>query len=379
MAEDAGQAGESSNELVFVDDDHVLDIDEEDEVVPFSSLTSYGADFDVAGLVRRLEADDILIPTFDPDWSSPTSNIEGFQRGFVWKVPQVHRFVESLLLGLPVPGIFLVREPDDTLLVLDGQQRLRSLHAFYTGVLRGREFRLRNVQSQFEGMRYQDLDDEYRRRLDNQIIHATVVRQDVPSSDQSSIYMIFERLNTGGTALAAHEIRVALYRGNLLALLRELNENTDWRAMYGRKSPQLKDQELILRFFALFDRAASYSQPMKGFLNEYMADNHDLTEERRGSLASLFGATVELLNTAIGPGAFRLETAVNAAVLDSVMVGVARRLAAGPVPDPEGVSDANARLRERPEYVEIVQRTTANEERVRARLMMATEAFADVK
>jgi len=109
--------------------------------------------------------------------------------------PKADRFIESLLLGLPVPGIFLVKEATGRLLVLDGHQRLFTLRAFYDGVINGVEYRLENVQEKFIGKRYRDLDVEDRRRLDDSIIHATVVRQDVPTDDQSSIYVIFERLN----------------------------------------------------------------------------------------------------------------------------------------------------------------------------------------
>lgn len=224
----------------------VDDVDEEQATTPYRfTVTSYGADYPVDGLVKRLKAGDIAIPTFDPE-VEPTADIEGFQRQFVWTKPQCDRFIESLLLGLPVPGIFLVKQQDGRLLVLDGQQRLRTLAAFYGGVLRGREFRLENVQERYKKLSYAELAVEDRRRLDDSIIHATIVRQEEPSDDQSSVYLVFERLNTGGTTLHPQEIRVALYRGPLIRLLRTLNENTDWRALYGNRSNRLKDQELIL-------------------------------------------------------------------------------------------------------------------------------------
>ena len=107
----------SEREAVAVDD-----VDEREVSAQHAaSLTYFGTDFDVHGLVRRLENDDITIPTFDPN--QPTdSGIEGFQRRFVWRKPQMDRFIESLLLGYPVPGIFLVQQPNKRMLVLDGQQ-----------------------------------------------------------------------------------------------------------------------------------------------------------------------------------------------------------------------------------------------------------------
>ena len=125
-----------------VTDEDVLDVDPDEEVLPlYYTITSYGADFLVDGLVSRMGSRDIRVPTFDPEFES-NSQVAGFQRDFVWTKPQADRFLESLLLGMPVPGIFLIREPDGVFLVLDGHQRLRTLHNFYEGIFRGKEHRL---------------------------------------------------------------------------------------------------------------------------------------------------------------------------------------------------------------------------------------------
>ena len=81
-------------------------------------------------------------------------------------------------------------------------------------------------------MRFKDLDTEDRRRLNDSIIHATIVRQDEPTEEQSSIYMIFERLNTRGVNLQPQEIRVALYHGKLVRVLKDLNNEVAWRQLY---------------------------------------------------------------------------------------------------------------------------------------------------
>ena len=304
------------------DDESVVDVDESAEVIPYRyEITSYGADYPVDGLIKRLDNEDIFVPTFDPDVGGD-EGIVGFQRGFVWTKPQSDRFIESLLLGFPVPGIFLVKQSSGVLLVLDGHQRLRTLQAFYSGILRGQEYRLGQVQEQFEGLRYADLDPEVRRRLDDSIIHATIVRQVEPSEDQSSVYLIFERLNTGGTNLQPQEIRVALYQGTLLlTLLRQLNDHPAWRSLYGSKSKRLKDHELILRFLAMFERRNAYRRPMKDFLNKYMAHRSNIDGDEGTRLENVFKSTTELVLEALGERAFRLRNAVNAAVLDSVMIG----------------------------------------------------------
>src|SRR5262249_49135718 len=157
----------------------------------------------------------------------------------------------------------------------DGQQRLRTLQYFYDGIFAesGKEFALRGVQSDFDGATYRKLDDDSRRLLDDAIIHATIVQQDKPSDDESSIYYIFERLNTGGVSLASQEIRAALYHGPFNNLLQQLNENSAWRAVFGPVNLRMRDQELILRFLAMFYEHDRYFWPLKTFLNTFMGKN----------------------------------------------------------------------------------------------------------
>jgi hypothetical protein len=362
------------------DGEAVVDIDETSEIIPFRyTITSYGADYPVDGLVKRLYSQDIVIPTFDPE-SEQSGSLEGFQRRFVWTTSQSDKFIESLLLGLPVPGIFLVKQTDGRLLVLDGQQRLRTLQAFYCGILKGREYKLDKVQNQYAGLSYQTLDVEDRRRLDDSIIHATIVRQDEPSDDQSSIYLIFERLNTGGTSLHPQEIRVALYHGPFVKLLRELNNYDSWRKLYGKKSNRLKDQELILRFFAMYQDGERYQESMKEFLNNFMGKHRDLRSTSAAEFRTLFCETCDVIYQTIGAKAFRLERVVNAAVLDSVMVGVARRLQNGaPIAAKERMSEKYDQLITDKVYLNAVVKSTADVANVETRLEQAIRVFSKVR
>lgn len=346
-----------------------IDIDEREEIAPLHyGISSFGADFPVDGLVKRLDIKDIVIPTFDPDVSDTASDLVGFQRDFVWRKPQSDRFIESLLLGFPVPGIFLVQGSNGVYLVLDGQQRLRTLQAFYKGTLRETTYRLQHVQDDFRDLTYETLEPDVRRRLDNSIIHATVVKQEIPSDDQSGIYKIFERLNTGGTLLQPQEIRVALFNGPLIRLLRDLNENEDWRALCGPRSKRLKDQELILRFLAFRSRADKYQAPMKEFLNDYTGWNWDLGHESAHELIDEFEATVSLIRKSFGERAFRLVRAVNAAVLDSIMTVVAEGLELGTLRDKKSLKASYSHLMEDRDYLAAVERATAREEQVSTRL-----------
>ena len=352
-------------------DEPVTSIDEEpqDVTTPFKyAITSYGADYPVDGLVKRMASGAIFIASF--------------QRGYVWSLPQASRFIESLLLGLPVPGIFLSKEEQaQKLLVIDGQQRLRTLEYFYDGIFRptGREFTLQGVQPQFEGATYKTLSSEDRRRLDDSILHATIIKQEEPSEDDSSIYYIFERLNTGGLVLQPQEIRAAIYHGPFNDLLKELNEDAAWRSIYGAPSSRMRDQELILRFLALHFTAEKYARPLKAFLNTYMGANRHFALQGPNQLRDAFLPSVALLSGTIGPRAFKPKRALNAAVFDAVMVGLARRLREGPVRVRDDVAQRYAVLLTNDNFVAATERSTTDEESVRRRLEVATESFATIR
>ncbi len=373
MSTDAPDATlpEPGSDPISAEED-IEDIDERAEVIPLLyGISSYGADFPVDGLVKRIDNGDIVVPTFDPGIDEAGLGVAGFQRDFVWSKSQADRFIESLLLGFPVPGIFLVQGTEGIYLVLDGQQRLRTLQAFYRGVLRDRGFRLQYVQADFRGLSYDELDTDSRRRLDNSIIHATIVRQETPSDDQSGIYKIFERLNTGGTLLQPQEIRVALFTGSLVRLLRDLNEDGKWRDLVGNRSKRLKDQELILRFFALRARGDEYEAPMKEFLNQYAGWNRDLSQQSADELQAIFTTTTALIHERIGVRAFRPQRAVNAAVVDSLMTVVAQGLSEETLIDPAEFRAAYDDLMSDPEYRSAIERATAREENVALRLRRA--------
>ena len=361
-------------------DEVVQDLDELSEVLPASfSITSYGADYPVDGLVKRLASGDIVVPLFRVAPEEGQTTV-GFQRELVWKKSQADRFIESLLLGLPVPSIFLVKEPNGKFLVLDGQQRLRTLESFYAGLFKGVEFRLEEVQTKWAGKTYKTLHPDDRRRLDNSILHAIVVRQDEPTEDQSSIYLIFERLNSGGTILQPQEIRVALYHGPFATLLSDLNDNHDWRAVYGPKNARLKDIELILRFLSLYFHRASYERPMKAFLNRYMAANRSLQKQPEGVIRPLFEKTVHAIRTGIGEKAFRpFGGAVNAAVMDALLYGVASRLASGVISKPAALKIPHETLLKNKQFLDAVTKATADVENVKIRLDAAKQAFAEAK
>lgn len=341
--------------------------DSGDESLGFDEyfISSYGIDFDVEGIVRRYDRGDIEVPDF--------------QRKYVWKVPQASRFIESLLLGLPVPGIFLYREDDSRkLTVIDGQQRILTLKYFYGGTFEnGRLFSLTNLESRFNRKNYRDLNHYDRRKLDDAILHATIIRQEKPEDDGSSKYAIFERLNTGGTRLASQEIRTAIYPGAFCELLAQLNKNTSWRQLFGKMPDRQRDEELILRFLALYYESDGYRPSMTRFLNDFMKGNQNLKRRGQSEIEGVFVRTVETIHKKIGESAFKPQTSVNAAVLDSTMVGVARRLQAGTIHHSLGTR--HSKLRENPEYEDAISGGTSRADKVQKRIELAIQAFADAQ
>lgn len=341
-----------------------------DEVVPFEyTISSYGADYPVEVLISRLEAGDIFIPPF--------------QRGYVWPLRIASRFIDSLLLGLPVPGIFLARESGTNKnLVIDGQQRLSTLRFFHDGIFSetGKEFKLEGLSSRFNGLTYRSLADSDRRKLDDTIIHATIVRQEDPDeAGQSSVFHLFERLNSGAKTLAPHEVRRSIFHGPFADLLAELNQDPLWRKHYGDKSPVLRDQELILRFLAFLYYGGDYVAPMKTFLNRYMGRNRDLSRQSDSQIRHDFGHTLALIDTAIGSRAFRPVKAFNAAVFDSVMVGVAKSSTGLSSEEAIRIHRNYMALLQNDQYKRGIERATANEQRVTDRMSAALAQFSSTQ
>jgi hypothetical protein len=329
------------------------------------SITSYGADYTVDTLISRLKTEAFYVPSF--------------QRRFVWSQRHASRFVESLLMGLPVPGIFLYKEsPSNRHLVVDGQQRLRTLQYFYDGLFLERKFRLVGVGPEWEGKTYKELTVSEQLKLDDSIIHATIFQQDEPKNSQSSLYFVFERINSGGIRLSPQEIRNCINDGPLLDAIRVLNDDENWRSIFGtRRNSRLKDQELILRFMAMMDRANSYTRPMKDFLNNFTSEFANAPESELKNLKDLFASSIKLCREAKGKDSFRPSRALNAAVFEGVMVGIATRIAkTDTLPLVPKVAAAYDALLSDKQFLRACERATADEETVKTRQSLAVKAFA---
>ena len=199
------------------------------------------------------------------------------------------------------------------------------------------------------------------------------------SISPSSAYHIFERLNTGGVLLQPQEIRSCIYHGTFVELLESLNNNEDWRKLFGTISPRMRDRELILRFLALYINSNDYVKPMKEFLNNFSNKYRSVDSETESRFISVFSSTVRLIHKAIGDQAFKMKRTVNAALCDAVMVGVARRLDYGEIKDVEAIKLQYEQLFQDTDFMSCVDSHTTDKEYVQKRINKAIEAFRCVK
>ncbi|WP_172801290.1 DUF262 domain-containing protein [Arcanobacterium phocae] len=334
-----------------------------------------GQDFDVEGLVRRLNKDDILIPRF----GNRNDDIEtgGFQRGFVWNKSQQDKFIESILLGYPIPNIFLVKQEDQRLLVLDGQQRLVTLQQFYNGFTLGdRKFTLESVDERFKGRDYRSLPDDLRRQLDNALIQAIVLSTRPDPMNHRAIYQIFERLNSGGTQLTSHEVRIASYAGDLVDYIEDLNSNSCWRKLYGKRSPRVRDHELVTRILAMYLGWQGYKRPQKLFLNNFMESG--LTPNIKNAGTQFLRAAEILSSSSSSDVALKfLSNQVNNAWSDALFVGLMTRLSESGIEIDE-VENCVRNLRKNQDFSAVITGSTADERQVMDRMNIAISAFRNV-
>lgn len=367
-------AKSSDSPPIEIEDDYQIglesDVDDESSNDSSSSssfvITSYGADYTVDTIINRVKSEAFYVPKF--------------QRNFVWSQRHASRFIESLLMGLPVPGIFLYKEQQTGRhLVVDGQQRLRTLQYFYEGVFLEKKFRLLGVRPEWEGKSYDELSSSEQLKLDDSIVHATIFQQDEPKETQKSLYFVFERINSGGIRLSPQEIRNCISDSPILDKVRALNGNANWREIFGEKrNARLKDEELVLRALAMFDRRDKYASPMRDFLNEFAGDK-TVSNPTIEKLELLFTDSIMICNQAMGKAAFRPIRALNAAVYEAVMVGIAERLSED---DTElDIDQVRARydiLLKNTDFMKACERATATDESVKTRQKLAIEAFQGV-
>lgn len=244
----------------FGDEDANMEIDsEKDEEIQDNHVTAY----DIAVFYNTYNLSTLL------KWWGNKLVIPDFQRSYVWDIKKASEFVDTILRGMPAPSMFFYDDTDSSrLLVVDGQQRLTSLYRFIVKKeFSGKPFKLTgNIHPAWENRSYDELEQVDRDRLDDALMNITVIRQLMPDDGQSAMYMVFQRLNTGGISLKAQEIRMAVSYGPLAKFIDEKARDKrfeKWRFL--RTSSQRQNgnytaiQELLLKFWAYYFCYPKYS------------------------------------------------------------------------------------------------------------------------
>jgi len=321
-------------------------------------VSQYPADFTLKGLHDKWKAKELIVPPF--------------QRKFVWKINQASRLIESFLLGLPVPGVFFYKERDtQRFLIIDGQQRLRSVFAYFQERFPGEKkkvFQLTGVDKKWDGLSFDELLDADKLQLKDSVLRATVISQLDPKDD-TSIFHIFQRLNTGGTQLNNQEVRNCVYWGEFVKLLTKLNTDKNWRLIFGKEAPdsRQRDVELVLRVLGLFYHHDEYSKPMKEFLNHFMHSHREPTQEFANEFELIFIGTCKRIVGSLGSKPFHIRAGLNVAALDAVFVA----FAAKPHAPLGGVRKRFAQLKKDGKFLDLISSATTDVDTIRARLKLA--------
>lgn len=231
-----------------------------------------------------------------------------FQRQYVWEPPKAGKLIESALLSIPLPIIYLSEEKDGKEYVIDGQQRLTSFFSFIDGVFPdGKPFKLSglNVFSELNGKRFSELASEMQDKIRYYKIRTITFDKD---SSEDLKFEIFERLNTGSVQLNDQELRNCLYRGNFNVALKEMAADPDFMSICGLKSPdkRMKDKELVLRFCAFHHKTyLNYKAPIRNFLNLEAQEKRNISDKDLIELKAAFKNSCQIIRSLFGSNAFK--------------------------------------------------------------------------
>ena len=386
--------------LVQEEERYEPDVLEEDEVEDEGSsidqfdIVSSPNDFNITTIVNFIESGVLKIP--------------GFQRNFVWDIKRASKLVESILIGLPIPQIFLYEQARNKFLVIDGQQRLMSIYYFVSERFPRKEklaelrqlfdregkipeetmrddsyfteFNL-NLPEQLPGHRnrfnklnHSTLGEEYQTTFDLRTIRNIIVKP-VSSGGNASMYEIFNRLNSGGMNLTPQEIRRCTYDSAFYNGLYKTNTRAEWRHLVGADVPDLhmKDVEILLRGFAMLIQGDSYTPSMVRFLNLFSESAKSYDQGTLDRLEELLQSFIDSCIN-LGSEAFRVGGRFSPMVFESVFVAACSdAYSSGSLVQGKINSDSVINLRADPQFVAATQSRTTATDQVRIRLARARE------
>lgn len=235
-----------------------------------------------------------------------------FQRQFVWDATKSSQLMESALLRIPLPVVYLSEEEDGKLSVIDGQQRLTAFFSFIDGIFPdGKEFKLSGLKifTEHNKKKFADLPEKDQERISECKIRAITFGQ---NSNEDLKFEVFERLNSGSVKLNDQELRNCIYRGAYNDLLRDLSKDKDYMKIMGYSKPhkRMLDIEYVLRFASFYHQTyLNYSAPMKKFMNKEMEARQDISDADADELKKSFKNSVSVINSLLGETAFKKFTA----------------------------------------------------------------------
>ncbi|OPX98510.1 MAG: hypothetical protein A4E59_00430 [Syntrophorhabdus sp. PtaB.Bin027] len=285
---------------------------------------------------------------YNTDWTTETiisqfsrGNINlypHFQRRDAWTIIKKSRFIESILLGLPLPQIVLAENRNERgkYLVLDGKQRMLSLLQFM-GLIEGKNnlFNLRGLEilKNLNGLNFKDIErsPDFRDELNqfyNQTIRSVVIRN---WPNEGFLHLVFIRLNTGSVQLSPQELRQALFPGKFVDFIEDIsysNKNLQILLRISEPDFRMRDVEILLRYFAFSFFISNYAGNLQIFLDntcDYLNKNWEANEENIKLRAEEFDKSIEASIEIFGAGRVArkwtkngLEAKLNRAVLDSI-------------------------------------------------------------
>lgn len=304
---------EPYKEEQFADEEEKDTSDDEPYDIPFEDrkLATHPYDFIVRSLDDQIKDKTLILA-------------DKYQRRQIWKNVTCSRLIESLLMNVPIPVCYFAELDAGQYSVIDGQQRLAAIHRYLNN-----EYALSSlkVKHEINGKRFFQLTPEDKRLILSRTIRCIVILKE---SHPDIRFDVFERLNSNPSPLSTQELRNCIYRGELNDLIRDLSENADFQYVRGMREPDLrmKDNELILRFFAFYERLPQYKGNLKRFLDDYQKDGMKKDKNDVERLKRLFLNVISDVRIVFDKSAFRKydpkektwENSINRAIYDSIMV-----------------------------------------------------------
>lgn len=339
-------------------------------------------------------------------------NMPGFQRNYVWDIKRASRLIESLLIGIPIPQIFLYEEKKNKFLVIDGQQRLMTIYYFkkkrFPRIEKRVELRKifdnnggipdeilsndeyfqnfnlklpkikQNQDNQFNNKNLSTLSEEIRTSFGYKTIRNIIVKQNAPDDGDSAVFEIFNRLNSGGINLTSQEIRASLYHSKFYEMLDDLNLNSGWHSFLSSDTPDLhmKDIEILLRGFSMLVYHKEYKPSMTMFLNESSRKAKLYEDNKIEQFKNLFIAFIKNLLSLGNTNIFRTESGrFNISIFEAIFCAICEE--AYQKSDISLIKETSLEkinsLKEDPEFKDASLQSTASIKNVNTRINKAKE------